>query len=167
MHDNFFLDPLEIDAPLVRQPFHFMSPEQQTNAPDWMKSLAAKIKETQGFVLVSPEYNATLSPALTNLLDYFPPGSYRHKPVSIITYSLGSLGGVRARVAALPFVSELGMVALPTTVVVPSISQSGIDENGEGENERVFSKLDSLCEELKWYIDALQTQAKAAGGNPK
>ena len=47
-------------------------------------------KEANGFVIVSPEYNATIPPALTNLLDYFPPAvCYRHKPVSIVTYCMG------------------------------------------------------------------------------
>lgn len=46
-------------------------------------------RESSGLVLVSAEYNATAPPALTNLLDHFPPASYRHKPCSIVTYSLG------------------------------------------------------------------------------
>ena len=81
---------MEINAPLVRTPFHFMSAEQRASAPEWMTTLMKQIEEAHGFVLVSPEYNSTLSPALTNTLDYFPPSAYRHKPVSIITYSLGN-----------------------------------------------------------------------------
>ena len=57
-------------------------------------------------------------------------------------------------------------VPIPTTVVIPNISKSGIDENGGGENERVFSKLESMCKEIKWYMDALQTQKSVDGGNP-
>ena len=68
-----------------------MSPEQKSAAPEWMTKLLCQIEEAHGFVLVSPEYNSTLSPALTNTLDYFPPAAYRHKPVSIITYSLGKI----------------------------------------------------------------------------
>ena len=30
------------------------------------------------FVIVTAEYNCSLPPALTNLLDYFPPASFRH-----------------------------------------------------------------------------------------
>ena len=53
-------------------------------------------------MLVSAEYNCTIPPALT----------YRHKPCSVMTYSMGNFGGCRARVALLPFISELGMVNL-------------------------------------------------------
>ncbi len=61
-------------------------------------------------MLVSSEYNGTIPPALTNLLDHFPPVSYRHKPCSVVTYASGGWGGCRARVAMLPFITELGMV---------------------------------------------------------
>lgn len=84
----FFLDPAEIDAPLLKQPIHFMP--NQDGAPEWMKETKAKIAEASGFVIVSSEYNCTIPPALTNLLDYFPPAVYRHKPASIVTYSMGT-----------------------------------------------------------------------------
>jgi chromate reductase len=58
-------------------------------APVWMTDLLAKLNQAAGFVIVCPEYNSTIPPALTNLLDYFPLGSYRHKPVSIVSYSMG------------------------------------------------------------------------------
>lgn len=81
-------DPAELDAPLLKQPLHFMP--DQSAAPSWMTETLAKIKEASGFVIVSAEYNCTIPPALTNLLDYFPPAAYRHKPASIVTYSMGT-----------------------------------------------------------------------------
>ena len=59
-----------------------------------------KIKDATGFVIVTAEYNCSLPPALTNLLDHFPLPSYRHKPASIASYSMGSLGGTRAAALA-------------------------------------------------------------------
>ena len=43
--------------------------------------------------IVTPEYNCSLPPALTNLLDHFPPASFRHKPATIAAYSMGPFGG--------------------------------------------------------------------------
>ena len=43
--------------------------------------------------IVTPEYNCSLPPALTNLLDHFPPASFRHKPATIAAYSVGPWGG--------------------------------------------------------------------------
>ena len=61
----------------------------KSQAPAWMSETSEKLKNTSGFVIVCPEYNCTIPPALTNLLDYFPPPIFRHKPVSLVTYSMG------------------------------------------------------------------------------
>ena len=75
------LDPLDINPPLLQQPLHFM--KDQSQAPQWMLDTHQLIQDSDGFMIVTPEYNCALPPALTNLLDYFPPASYRHKPASI------------------------------------------------------------------------------------
>ena len=63
-------------------------------------------RSSSGLVLVCPEYNATIAPALTNLMDYFPPDAYRHKPVSIVNYSMGasSFHYFSSRLSMFPFV---------------------------------------------------------------
>merc|ERR1719495_1867335 len=75
------LDPLEVGAPLLAQPLHFM--KDQSQAPQWMVDTHKIIQESQGFVIVTAEYNCSLPPALTNLF-----ASFRHKPVSIAAYSM-------------------------------------------------------------------------------
>ena len=78
--------------------------KDQSQAPQWMLDTHKVIQESQGsviisespdfllgnlldtsysaisgrFVIVTAEYNCSLPPALTNLLDYFPPASFRH-----------------------------------------------------------------------------------------
>ena len=54
-----------------------------------MKEINEKIFGTDAVIVVTPEYNASLPPALTSTMDQFPPASYRHKPAGIVTYSLG------------------------------------------------------------------------------
>ena len=95
-----------------------------------------KIKDATGFVIVTAEYNCSLPPALTNLLDHFPLPSYRHKPASIASYSMGSLGGTRAAALARPFLSELGMVTLPSVVLIPTVQNAKIAEDGGGGRQR-------------------------------
>ncbi len=111
--------------------------------------VAPSCRNADGIVLVSAEYNATLPPALTNLLDHFPPASYRHKPCSLVTYSMGNFGGCRAHVALLPFVNELGMVnrrnihislefsqcsfvqvCLPSALRLPLVDKTDLDAEG-------------------------------------
>ena len=84
--------------------------QDQSAAPQWMldthkiiqvgihlssssSSVILTCQESDGFLIVTPEYNCSLPPALTNLLDHFPPASFRHKPASIAAYSMGPFGG--------------------------------------------------------------------------
>ena len=78
---------MEINAPMLKQPLHFMP--DPSEAPSWMPETKTKLENSSGFIFVCAEYNATIPPALTNLLDYFPPNVFRHKPASIVTYSMG------------------------------------------------------------------------------
>ncbi|MPC24896.1 hypothetical protein E2C01_017990 [Portunus trituberculatus] len=66
----------------LRQPLHFHP--DQSQAPEWMKETNGKIEAADGLVVVTPEYNCALPPALTGTMDQFPPASYRHKPCGII-----------------------------------------------------------------------------------
>ena len=69
-------------------------------------------------------------------------------------------------VALKPFLSELGMVVLPSGVTIPTIQNSGISEDGSMENERVDKNMTKLCTELQWYVQALETQKSQSSGYP-
>merc|ERR1711953_1452823 len=98
--------------------------------------------------------------------DYFPPASYRHKPASIASYSMGPYGGLRAAALARPFLAELGLVPLPSTLCIPTVQNSGLAEDGlQVDNERIVKNTDKLCKEVIWYIEALG-EKKKKDGNP-
>merc|ERR1711981_747705 len=147
------LDPLEINPPMLQQPLHFM--KDQSQAPQWMVDTHKVIQEAEGFVVVTPEYNCSL-----------PPAPYRHKPASIVSYSMGPYGGLRAAALARPFLSELGLVPLPSTLCIPTVQNSGLAEDGlQVDNERIVKNTDKLCKEVIWYIEALG-EKKKKDGNP-
>ncbi|MFP7721446.1 NADPH-dependent FMN reductase [Lysobacter sp. A3-1-A15] len=49
-------------------------------------------------MMVSPEYNHSMSPASSDLLNHFPGSAFAFKPSLIATYSSGQWGGTRAAV---------------------------------------------------------------------
>lgn len=73
----------------VHQPLHFRQDPSQV--PGWMTSINEKIKTSDAMVVVTPEYNCGLPPALSSIMDQFPPASYRHKPCGIVSYSMGRI----------------------------------------------------------------------------
>ncbi|KAG4070365.1 hypothetical protein HA402_006507 [Bradysia odoriphaga] len=147
------IDPATLPFEILKTPLHFH--RNPADAPQWLRDTNELIKEADGFVLLSPEYNYTLSPALTNMIDHFPPRSFRHKPTGIVTYSRGNYGGIASGLAALPFLLELGMVNIPTGVTIPTVHKA-FSENGETNEEQIVRKVDQLVNELKWYAEALK-----------
>ena len=86
---NNYVDPLEMDFQMLRQPLHFM--KDRSAAPKWLIEANEEIAAADGFVVVLSEYNCGIPPALSNMMDHFPPSSYRHRPCSIVTYSMGKM----------------------------------------------------------------------------
>ena len=66
--DLDLIDPLEIEQP---SPFKPQFSYASGKAPASLDTLAQKIEEADGYVMVSPEYNHSMSPALAHLLNHF------------------------------------------------------------------------------------------------
>jgi len=148
------IDPAEHPFEVVKSPIHFMK-DPEKEAPEWLLEMNTKIQNADGFIVVSAEYNCGIPPALANVMDHFPPASYRHRPCGIVTYSPGSFGGCRVPLILRPFISELGMVSTPTGVSIPNVHQA-IEADGKPD-ERIGKNLTKLVKEVGWYADALKT----------
>lgn len=71
---------------------------------------------------------------------------------------------MRASVALMPFLNELGLIQIPTGVTIPTV-QNAFNGNGETNEERIVQKVDKLITELKWYAEALNAR-KAVNAPP-
>lgn len=92
-------------------------------APLELEALATKIKEADGYIKVTPEYNHSMSPALANLLNHFGSSLFSFKPSAIVTYSAGQWGGTRAAVSARTFLSELGCLPVSAMIHIPKAQE--------------------------------------------
>jgi len=80
---------------------------------------------------------------------------------------MGPFGGIRAAQLARPFLSELGLVPLPSTLLIPNVQNANIPESGEEvDNERVMKNTEKICKELVWYVGALGNHAAEHGPCP-
>ena len=64
-HEIELIDILDYPVDAVFKP-HFSYPKNK--APDNLNRLAEKIESADGFVMISPEYNHSMSPCLANML---------------------------------------------------------------------------------------------------
>ena len=88
-HNVVLIDPLDYDLGDVFKP-HFSY--AQGRAPLPLEQLASEIAGADGYVMVSPEYNHSMSPALMHLLNHFGGSLFAFKPSAIVTYSAGPVG---------------------------------------------------------------------------
>src|SRR3954463_16131662 len=92
-------------------------------APAELETLAGKIREADGFVFITGEYNWGIQPGLKNLTDHFLE-EWFWRPAAIVSYSAGRFAGARAAIAWHGTLSEMGMVVISSTIAVGSIGQT-------------------------------------------
>jgi NAD(P)H-dependent FMN reductase len=114
------------------------------------RPLAERIFEADAFILVSPEYNGSYSPALKNLLDHFP--KQHHKPFGLVTASPGAMGGIRASQQLLQLVPALFGVASPYLLIVPAVDKK-FDADGNLSDESFGNSVHNFVTEFLWLSE--------------
>lgn len=122
------------------------------NTPDEFKPLAERVFGADGFILVSPEYNGSYSPAMKCLLDHFP--KQHHKPFGIVTASPGAFGGMRAAQQLLLLVPALFGIASPYLLIVPAVDKK-FDESGALLEESFQNSIHNFGTEYLWLSEKL------------
>jgi NAD(P)H-dependent FMN reductase len=158
-HRTSLIDPAVDQLPL----FDRMYKEYAAgSAPEVLERLAGLIKAADAYIIVSGEYNHSIPPALSNLLDHFLE-EYFWRPSAIVCYSAGAFGGVRAAMQLRAMLCELGTPSIPSLFPVPHV-QDAFDEDGRPRDESYRKRVGRFLDELEWYAKALK--AARQGGVP-
>lgn len=121
-------------------------------APVEFQPLAERIFNADAYILVTPEYNGSYSPALKNLLDHFP--KRNHKPFGIVTASPGAMGGIRASQQLLQLVPALFGIASPYMLIVPAVDKK-FGAEGELLDEAFENGINSFVAEFLWLSEKI------------
>ena len=163
-HEVTLIDPLEIDLP---RPFKPQFAYAKGRAPEALEQLADQITRADGYVMVSPEYNHSMSPALMDLLNHFGASLFAYKPSVICTYSAGQWGGARAAVNMRTYLSELGCLPVSAMIHVPKAQEVFDDDGGFGaevDGDRWRSYLGRAFGQLDWWAEAAWEQRGKSRG---
>ena len=147
------IDPMEYKLPLLDKMYKEFKPG---TAPENMEILSGLLRESDGFLVVTGEYNHSIPPALKNLLDHFQK-EYLYKPSAIASYSGGSFGGVRAAVHLRAILGELGTPSIPSMLPFPRVWDL-FDDKHVTNNEIVEKSTSRFLDEFLWYLEALKRQ---------
>ena len=124
--------------------------------PDGAKKFKALLRECDGFLIASPEYNSSITAALKNAIDWAsraesdgesPLVSYRGKVAALCSASPSALGGLRGLVHLRAILGNIGVLVLPDQVCI-STAHEAFEESGKLKDERKGRQLTALAEKL-------------------
>src|SRR3954454_4442896 len=105
----------------------YFDQDLEADAPAAVQRLRAQVAAADVLVVVTPEYNGTISGLLGNAIDWLSrpydgnPSALRGKPVLAVAASPGGVGGVRALVSLRTVLGNAGADLLETTLSVPEV----------------------------------------------
>lgn len=150
-HTVYFIDPLELNLPLLDRMY-----KEMENPPSGLRDLQNKIKNADGYLAVTPEYNHSTSAAMKNTLDYFLE-EYFFKPSAIVSYSAGGFGGVNAAQHLRLIFAELGAPSISSSFAISRVTEA-FDDRGKLVQEQYNKRIPKFLDEFEWYIEAFKNQ---------
>ena len=147
-HEGFFMGLME------KALFHYKDGEE---APSSLLAAAKQVEAADAYVVVTPEMNHTISPALTNMMNYFGGSMYANKTAGIVTYSAGMWGGARCGVALRAYLSELGCLPVSATAQLARAWRPGTfdSETGLLPEDSMGAKLtERMLDQVEWHARA-------------
>lgn len=122
------------------------------DVPEEFKAVAEKIYSADAFVVVTPEYNGSMSAAARNLFDHFP--KQNKKVFGIVTASDGAMGGIRAAVSMQNQICAWFGIPCPQMLVVGNMSQK-FDADGKLIDEKFSNNILNFTTEFIWLAEAV------------
>ncbi len=151
--NHTLVDPVEYQLPLLNKRYYEM-----VNPEEKFKRLHDIFMGTDGFIIVTAEYNHGIPPALKNMLDHFGE-EFMHKSCGIVSYSDGPIGGARCTEQLRNVCATLGMPPVP---ISPAWGVANKADLPDGESfvrnfERNFKRF---LDQFLWYTEAYVNQRK-------
>lgn len=126
-------------------------------APHGVQELADKIREADGVIISSPEYNHSVPAALKSTLEWL---SYTNqalidKPVMLTGASYGKLGSSRAQshLRQMLDAPELKARIMPSSEFLIGYSLQAFDDNGNLTDQRKIEALERIFNDFVHFVD--------------
>ncbi len=158
-HEVVLVDAAELKLPLLDKMWKEIKkdpPAKYAKLHEKLAPLAELYLRADGFCIVSAEYNHSIPPGLSNLIDYFLE-EYFFRPSAIICYSAKSFGGVRAAMQLRALLAETGMPSIPSIQPIPAIGDA-LSEEGVALTQALAEKSGTFFDEFEWYLRAMKRE---------
>lgn len=120
--------------------------------PELLKPLAERMFAADAFIIVTPEYNGSYTPAMKTLFDHFP--KQQHKAFGIVTASQGALGGIRASQQLQLLILALFGIPSPYMLVTPKVEEK-FDQDANLIDGAFEHSVNTFVHEFLWLAERL------------
>jgi NAD(P)H-dependent FMN reductase len=142
------VDLKELDFPLFKERLkHLKDPGEK------VLGFARQIKNCDGVVIVTPEYNGGYPASLKNVTDLLY-DEWKRKPIAISTVSSGAFAGSQVITSLLFTLWKIGAWVIPAMCPVPVVEKTFDDNGVPAEPEAMNRRAGAFIDELFFAIDA-------------
>lgn len=147
--------------------------EAESGLPENARKLKKIFLESDGFFIVTPEYNSSYSALLKNTLDWISRSESKDEPAlaafdgkvaAISAASPGHFGGLRALTPLRILLSNMSVLVIPNQIAVAKAHEA-FDENGRLKGEDCSGRLKNVVNKLAGLsscVSASKKQGEAA-----
>lgn len=134
--------------------------EEKEGLPQKAKELKQLFIASDGFLIASPEYNSSISGVLKNAIDWVSRTesddepdliAFKGKAASIMSVSVGQLGGLRGLVTLRSILGNIGVLVLPDQKSLPK-AQDCFDASGKLTSERDLKGFQKMGKQLAEFL---------------
>jgi len=133
--------------------------EASGGLPEGAKKFKKLLRESDGFLIASPEYNSSVAAVLKNAIDWAsraesddepPLVAFRGKAAALMSASPGALGGMRGLVHLRAILGNIGMHVLPDQISISVAHEAFAD--GKLKDERKANQVADLAAQLVEFV---------------
>ena len=141
-----------IDLRDFPMPLYDADLETASGLPENARKFKNLLREHDGLLISSPEYNSSISAVLKNAIDWAsraesddepPVVAFKGKVAALMSASPGGLGGLRGLVHLRSILGNIGIIVLPDQVSISSAHEA-FDESGKLKDARKAKQVADL-----------------------
>jgi chromate reductase len=148
-------DVVHVDLRDYPLPLYDGDGEAEAGRPENAGKLAGLLRESDGLICASPEYNGFMSPLLKNTFDWMSRSeaaqpdlsAFQNKIAVLMSASPGPLGGLRGLGGVRALFTNLGMTVLPGQLTIRAAFKA-FDDAGELLDAAQSDRVEALAGEL-------------------
>ena len=122
------------------------------------RDFAAKVKNADGVIMVTPEYNGGYPASLKNAIDLLAE-EWRRKPVALVAVSDGDFGGTQVITSLLFTLWKIRAWVITARFQVPGV-EAAFDTKGQPmDKKKTDQRATNFINELLWSVEANRRMA--------